>query len=279
MTRISIVCPFWNSARFLSETIESVLLQSYTDWELLLVDDGSRDGTREIAKHYAERFPGRIHLLEHNQNANRGISASRNLAIDHAQGELLALIDSDDVWLPGKLQQQVKDLEKNPEAVMTFGAAERWYQWASNENGDQPDFDVPSTIPGYRDDALVAPPDLLEAYLRDESKTPCTCTVLARMSEVIAAGGFVNEFAGLYDDQVFHARLCATHPVYVSSTCFGRYRQHASSCCGTARSSGTENRERLRFLEWLREYLVEAGVQRTSLRLFVEEEIVRLHSQ
>lgn len=261
MVRVSIVCPFWNSAPFLAETIESVLPQSYPSWELLLVDDGSVDGSRTIAKDYVERHPGRIRLLEHEHRANRGTSASRNLAIAHAAGELLALIDSDDVWLPGKLEQQVTHLDRYPDAVMAFGAAERWYQWPGNDNGDQPDFLVESALPGHSADAVIPPPELLKAYLRDESKTPCTCTVVVRMSAVRASGGFVDEFAGLYDDQVFYARLCATEPVYLSSDCFARYRQHASSCCGTARNNGTELIYRQRFHKWLRRYLAQAGVR------------------
>lgn len=262
MVRVSIVCPFWNSARFLEEAIDSVLLQSFKDWELLLVNDGSSDGSREIVQRYTEFYPERIRLLEHEGRANRGISASRNLAIAHAKGDLLALIDSDDIWLPGKLEQQVNDLDRNPDAVMAFGAAERWYQWPGNDNGDQPDFLVPSAIPGHDTDILIPPPDLLQAWLQDESKTPCTCTVIARMSAVLASGGFVDDFAGLFDDQVFYARLCATCPVYLSSRCFARYRQHASSCCGTARSNGTEEADRHRFHEWLRTHLAEAGVRR-----------------
>ncbi|MDQ2712181.1 MAG: glycosyltransferase, partial [Acidobacteriota bacterium] len=106
MVRVSVVCTYLNSISFLVESIDSVLRQSFTDWELLLVDDGSIDGSHAVAELYANRYSGRIIPLHHPGRTNRGISSSRNLGIRHSQGELIALIDSDDVWLPDMLRTQ-----------------------------------------------------------------------------------------------------------------------------------------------------------------------------
>src|SRR3954451_25115181 len=81
--RVSVVTPFLNAERFLAEAVDSVLAQTYTDWELLLVDDGSSDGSTEVARNYVGLNPARVRYLEHPGHMNRGTSASRNLGIRH----------------------------------------------------------------------------------------------------------------------------------------------------------------------------------------------------
>ena len=77
--RVSIVLPFFTSSRFMRECIDAVLAQTYADWELVLVDDGSNDDSSAIAREYVERVPNRVRCIEHPGRENRGISASRNL--------------------------------------------------------------------------------------------------------------------------------------------------------------------------------------------------------
>ena len=86
---VSVIVIFLNEERFLEEAIESVLAQTYHDWELLLVDDGSTDRGSDIARDYAQRFAGQIRHLEHGGHANRGMSASRNLGLRHAKGRFI----------------------------------------------------------------------------------------------------------------------------------------------------------------------------------------------
>jgi glycosyltransferase involved in cell wall biosynthesis len=99
--------PAYNAGQYLAEAIESVLKQTYSSWELLIVDDGSTDGTAAIAKHYVEQ-DGRIRYL-YQQNAKQG--RARNNGIAHAQGSLIAFLDADDLWLPHKLQVQVEAMQ------------------------------------------------------------------------------------------------------------------------------------------------------------------------
>lgn len=98
---VSATIAFLNAEKFLAETIESVLAQTYPNWELWLVDDGSTDGSSQIARDYAARHADRIHYLEHPGHENRGKSASRNLGLRHARGRYVTWLDADDVWLPG----------------------------------------------------------------------------------------------------------------------------------------------------------------------------------
>lgn len=101
---VSIITPAYNSARFIAETIESVLAQTYPYWEMVIVDDCSRDDTVSIVKEYQKRDE-RIRLIELDKNS--GSAVARNTAMDHAKGKYLAFLDSDDMWHPRKLERQV----------------------------------------------------------------------------------------------------------------------------------------------------------------------------
>lgn len=102
---VSIVMPTWNCGKFIGESIESVQAQTYINWELLIVDDCSTDNTREIVERYSSK-DNRIkyHCLEQNS----GAAIARNTALRMAQGRWVAFLDSDDLWLPLKLEKQVK---------------------------------------------------------------------------------------------------------------------------------------------------------------------------
>jgi glycosyltransferase involved in cell wall biosynthesis len=113
--------PAYNVAAYIAEAIESVLNQTFTDWELLIVDDGSTDGTLEIATACAHR-DRRIVII---RQANGGISAARNRALANAAGHVIALLDSDDVWLPQYLEKQVRILEEHPDVDIVSGNA--WF--------------------------------------------------------------------------------------------------------------------------------------------------------
>src|SRR5262249_36292098 len=137
---VSIIIPFLNAEKFLQETIESVFTQTYTNWEILLVDDGSIDSSTSIAQRYAEQSPSEVRYLEHANHQNQGVCASRNLGVSKARGKYIALLDADDVWLPHKLEQQVAILESQPEAGMVYGASQYWYGWTGVIEDAQRDF-------------------------------------------------------------------------------------------------------------------------------------------
>ena len=101
---MSIVTPAYNAAAYLPATIESVLAQSFQRWEMLVVDDCSRDGTRALVEEYAAR-DARVRLIK--QAKNGGPARARQAALDHAGGRYIAFLDSDDFWLPQKLERQL----------------------------------------------------------------------------------------------------------------------------------------------------------------------------
>ena len=105
MPLVSIITPVYNAARWLPETLACVRAQTHENWEHILVDDGSTDGSREIIE-AAARGDSRIRILRTPRNS--GPSSARNLAIDAAQGTLLAFLDADDLWLPQKLARSIE---------------------------------------------------------------------------------------------------------------------------------------------------------------------------
>ena len=117
--KVSVVIPVHNGEKYLAQAIESVLAQTFRDFELLIVDDGSTDGSRAIMDRYARR-DARIRILS---QANRGVSAAGNLGFEEARGEWVARLDADDIFLPDKLQRQIAFIRRHPDVriVGTLG--------------------------------------------------------------------------------------------------------------------------------------------------------------
>ena len=106
---VSIIMPSYNTASFIAESIQSVLAQSYKDWELIIVDDCSPDNTDQVVKPYLS--DERIMYLKNEKNS--GAAVSRNRALREAKGKWIAFLDSDDLWMPDKLKKQISFMEKN----------------------------------------------------------------------------------------------------------------------------------------------------------------------
>lgn len=245
---------FLNEERFISEAIESVLAQSYPNWELLLIDDGSTDGSPEIARDFARRCPERITYLAHPGRANLGMSAARNLGLKHARGEFVSFLDADDVWFSYTLTRQVAALEGRPEAGMAHGATEYWFSWSGDP--DQLYADFVDFEPGADDgmDQLYQPPEMLIRFLEDSGTLPGMGSVIARRSLLAEIGGFDERFRGLYEDQVFLAKATLAAPVYASHERWARYRQHRRSTCAETEVE-RERAIRKAYLRWLIAYL------------------------
>jgi glycosyltransferase involved in cell wall biosynthesis len=260
---VSVVMPFFEPpAAFMREAIESVLAQSYPDWELLLVNDGSRGESVALARDYAQRHPQRIRYLEHEGALNRGHSASRNLALRQARGEYLAFLDADDVWLPGKLEEQLAILRSFPQIGSVYGNTLYWFSWTGRPEDAALDFVPPLGVPT---DWVTPPPGVLARMLSGAATVPCTCSLLVRRSLLNRSGGFEEAFTGLFEDQVFYAKVFLGAPVYVASQCWDRYRRHSASMCARA-SRDDAAAGRRKFLQWVREYVLQTGIDNGSVQ-------------
>ena len=262
--RVSVIMTFLEAEPFIEEAIESIFAQSLTDWELILVDDGSSDGSAAVATRYGDEHPGRIRLLHHPNRENRGMSASRNLGIRHARGEFLAFLDADDVSIPDRLRQQVAELDGCPEAEAVYGCLRFWHSWPGSLDKATSDFVTsPTRLPG----SVMQPPDGLRVLTRPHFFG--TCSIMLRRDFVARIGGFENEFRNLHEDTVFHTKVFANAFVLVSASCWAWYRQHPDS---TVRKSHSSVRwhieEAVRYGKWRSAYLARQAID--------DEEVARM---
>lgn len=255
---VSVIIIFLDEERFLAEAIESVLAQSYEHWELVLVDDGSVDASPAVARRYAGAHPGRIRCLTHPGRANLGMSASRNLGVAAARGELISYLDADDVWLEHKLEDQVGLLLGHPEVAFVYGPLTRWYSWADG-GADDDLYGIEDERTCLETDRVYDPPELLCSFLRHKDLLPSG--ILVRRDAVVAVGGGEPAFRGNYEDAVVLVKLCLRHPAYLAGRSWYLYRQHDDSFCKTARRAGDGDAARLRFLDWVDDYLCAEGVR------------------
>ena len=272
---VSVIVPVYRAEHFLREAIESVRAQTYDAWELLLVDDAGGDGSAAIASEYVAREPDRVTLLSHPGGENRGASASRNLAIRHARGAYVALLDADDVWLPTKLAEQVALLEDNPRVGMLYGNSLYWYGW-TNEPADRARDRVPEL--GVAHDRVIDPPRLLEGCLRGTVAVPCPCSVILRRAAVDRSGGFNEQFTGANassEDLVFFAKVMLREPVLVANRIWDRYRRHPDSVYERAKADGLAVAARYHYLEWLRGFIETNDLADDALRSAVEWAMAR----
>lgn len=124
---VSIITPAYNAERFITETLDSVLNQTYPHWELLVIDDGSKDSTPEILKRYADKDSRIIPIRQE----NAGSSAARNNGIRQAKGRYIVLLDADDLWEPAFLEKQLKFMEEK-NALLVYSSFKR-----INERGNE----------------------------------------------------------------------------------------------------------------------------------------------
>jgi glycosyltransferase involved in cell wall biosynthesis len=249
--RVSVIMIFFNAKQFMDEAIASVMGQSMADLELLLCDDGSTDGSTSVAREWVARYPGTVRYHEHERHANRGMSATRNLGIAAARGEFIAFIDSDDVWRPEKLAEQVAVMEAHPELGMVSGTVNYWSSWAGGE-----DVLIPT---GHVRHRVVQPPETsLALYPLGSAAAPTPSDILLRRVAVESVGGFEEHFTGArqaYEDQGFLGKLYLAWPVYFSDAVWLDYRQHPDSCSTSVLRDGRYHEVRSYFLGWFAGYL------------------------
>lgn len=258
---VSVIIIFFNSETFIEEAIESVFAQTYRNWELLLINDGSIGRSTEIARQYAQKYPDQVRYFEY-ENHHRGMSAVRTSEIRSAQGKYIALLAPNDVWLPRKLEQQVAILESQPEAAMVYSASLRWYSWTGTAEDINQDHFYKLGIEANR---LIESPDLLRLILEKKASVPCPSNALIRSESAIRVGGFVKPFQEMYADQAFYAKLLLTYPVFVSDQYWDKYRKHPTSCVASTKETRQAENAHILFLGWLAQYLTAKNAQYTPV--------------
>ncbi|MDP4536365.1 glycosyltransferase family A protein [Alkalimonas collagenimarina] len=166
---VSVIVPVYNGATYINKTVDSLLQQTYTDFEVILINDGSTDCSAQIINDLASTYES----VRAFHKENGGVACARNFGIDKAKGDLIAFCDQDDLWLPNKLEHQVPLFENEAIGLVYCGAIAHH----TNDNREvRSDFSSHSR--GMVFDQLIY-----------ENMFTC-CTVIARKSAILAVGGF-----------------------------------------------------------------------------------------
>ena len=205
MPKVSVVIPAYNAMTYLPETVGSVLQQTFTDFEVLIVNDGSTDS---ISSWVATVKDDRVRLIS---QANQGLPGARNTGITQAQGEYVAFIDADDLWEPTKLDQQVQCLDAKPEVGLV-------YTWTLliDRHGNSTGTVTAATVEGNVWEKL-----LLGDAIGSGS------VAMVRRSCFDRVGLFDPELTSIEDCEMW-VRIAAEYPFAVIKEALVRYRQHPS---------------------------------------------------
>jgi glycosyltransferase involved in cell wall biosynthesis len=247
---VTIVIIFLNTANYLSEALDSALGQTFQDFEIILVDDGSSDGSTELAQGYGHRHSDKVRYLEHPGHVNRGMSASRNAGAAAGSGDLIAFLDSDDVWEPCKLAEQVGLFDTHPEADLVAGAELEWRSWLGGLDRRLSTGQVRNVIL-QRGEATTA------VYPLGYFKAPCPSNFMVRRALFDMVGGFEESFRGpmqMYEDQAFLSKAYLAGRPYFCDRLWVKYRIHDQSCMAMYKSDHYDD-TRQQFLQWLRGHL------------------------
>src|SRR5215216_6363380 len=205
--KVSVVIPCYNQARFLGEAIRSVLCQGYTDLEIIVVDDGSEDGTEEVASGYAKEDP-RVRLIK---QENRGLAAARNRGLAEAGGEYVVFLDSDDRLVSGALEVGVRELEAHPGCAFVSGICRK-----ITADG--------SIVPGWEQFRVRDDP-----YLELLRSCPVYVpAVMYRRFVFEAVGNFDTSFKAAEDYDLYY-RVLERFPVYCHDTLVAEIRRHEAN--------------------------------------------------
>lgn len=124
MAEITVILTSYNYAKYLGKAIDSVINQSYSDWQLIIIDDGSKDSSIDIINNYVNQFPEKIYLYTHPDNENRGIKSTYELAFSLAEGKYTAFLESDDFWNEGYLEKKTEAIKQRKNVSLVYSGLE-----------------------------------------------------------------------------------------------------------------------------------------------------------
>jgi glycosyltransferase involved in cell wall biosynthesis len=202
--KVTVVIPTYNQAQYLGDAINSVLAQSYTDYEIIIVDDGSIDDTKQVVGKFGS-------FLKYIFQSNKGLAGSRNTGIREANGDYVAFLDSDDKWCPEFLTTMVSLASEHPDATVLYCGASY-----IDTNGRV--LPQPSTI------SYIPPAKMYKSLLRSNMLIPSS--ILIKRSSAIVAGLFDISFRRLQDWEFWLRLSKAGHIFMGANTCMVHYRLH-----------------------------------------------------
>ncbi len=219
---ISVHMSVYNQKRYIAVAVESILAQTYRDFEFVIIDDGSSDGSTEILERFAAQDP-RIRLVS---RPNTGIGPARNEALGLSRGEFVAVMDSDDIALPHRFQRQVDFLREHPEIV----AAGSWVEWIDPEGNPLCDYHPPETHD-----------EIDRRHLEERAHLICHPASMIRTESLRKIGGYRPELAHDFD---LWLRLAEVGRLANMPEVLLKYRLHPKSFARTNQSQFWHNEDR-----------------------------------
>ena len=230
---VSIITPTYNHEKYLADCIESVLAQTYPDWEMIILNDGSSDRTAEIAATYQEA-DSRIRLVNQENVGIFRLSETYNKGVAMAQGEYLAILEGDDCWVPQKLEKQVAALQKDPSAVLCWSMARCVNSDKSQVYYTAPDLDAPDA--NFYDNEPIG--SILNIFLF-RNCIPAL-TILIRKDGLAQIGGFKQVFdLPLVDLPTLYELATVGRFIFIPET-LGDWRNYANQVTKTYPAVMTE---------------------------------------
>ena len=211
----SVILPIYNGGKFVDNAVESVLKQTFSDWELIIMDDGSRDNTLEVLKKYENN--DKLHIMS---QANGGVSVARNNAAKYAKGEYLAFIDADDEWNEDHLEVMNKLIEKYPDAGL-YGTFTR-VELVNGEIIEECEFFKNRAEDVYLEDFFY------EYNLDKSAKMFTVITTCIKADAFVKAGGFPVG-CKIGEDLELSLRVAAYYPVVLSKKATATYKKENST--------------------------------------------------
>lgn len=211
MPKVSVIIPTYNRDKYLEKAIRSVLKQTYKNYELIVVDDGSTDKTKKIVKKYVKKYPKKVRYIYQD---NRGPSAARNTGILNAKGKYITFLDSDDEYLPKMLKRQIAYMKKRPKCRFLY----TWYYDISS-NGK---------IKRKRKTKKFRTKKGLQRGLFFRKLTIRTSTVMIQ-KKVFKKTGLFNEKYWYSQDWDMWLRIAKYHRGHCLKEPLAKYRQHDSN--------------------------------------------------
>jgi glycosyltransferase involved in cell wall biosynthesis len=261
--KVSVIVPMFQAESTVVEAIDSVRNQTFSDWEIILFDDGSTDGTKDVAEREARRDPRKISCYAHPDGRNRGPAETTNAAVGYARTDLILLVNADDIILPDLLEERLRLLRAHPEAVMVWGPAE--YFGETTEPYRQP-------VQLGPDDLYHPPGALLKLFVSDQRGTPCTTGTLFRKDAFVEVGG-LEEGLRRGEDIALSLKIAARYPILYDDRVLFRYRRHPNSSTSRSNRSGERARWDLDFNRWCLNFVMgepgAAGAREEAERQFI----------
>ena len=204
--QVSVVIPAYNQAHFLAHAINSVLAQTYREYEVIVVDDGSTDDTPAVAGQFGD-------AIRYIHQTNRGLSGARNTAIRNARAEIIALLDSDDLWEPNFLEMMVGLLTQHPETAGAYCGFQ--YINSTGETVGKPSL-------------KIVPPEMFHETVVIEGNWLAPCGVIFRKQLALDTGLFDESLRALEDSDMW-IRMSAHHPFVGLPQALVKYRRHGNN--------------------------------------------------